>query len=68
MDIDELLEICRQYHNLGWAVIEQLHDVRDGEDVSKQNENAIEMIKDFVSMIPEEVEGQQDFYNQLEGE
>ncbi len=48
MSIEELLELCQRYNDLGWAVQEQLASVVDGEALEEQNLNALEMIRKFL--------------------
>ena len=53
MDLSELISLCTLYNNLGWAVQEQLDSVMQGEDLNDQNNNALEMIRDFLGDVLE---------------
>ena len=48
MILTDLLEICRDYSDLGTAVQRQLWNVVEGEPLSEQNENALAVIADFL--------------------
>lgn len=46
---EDLLNICEQYKNLGWAVQDQLKSILDDSSlISEQNPNALRMIKTFL--------------------
>jgi hypothetical protein len=49
MDLARLMEICKAYNKLGWAVQDQLHDVLENKNYDDQNRNALELIKDFLN-------------------
>jgi hypothetical protein len=49
MSLETLLDMCKAYSELGWAVQQQLHAVADGEDMEEQNGNAVKMIRSFLS-------------------
>ena len=48
MQLDDLMELCRQFSNLGWAVQSQLRDVVAGDDLDEQNPNALKMCASFL--------------------
>lgn len=48
MDINTLIELCKAYTSLGWAVQEQLSDVLDGADLNDLNGSALKMIAAFL--------------------
>ncbi len=62
MQRTDMLEICRAWHKLGWAVQEQLTAVLDGRPIGDQNLNAMEMVVDFLREMERFVElGVQDY-------
>lgn len=48
MKIDELIDLCQRYSDLGWAVQEQLVGVIEGEPLEDMNSNALELIRKFL--------------------
>lgn len=67
MNIQTLIELCKAYSNLGWAVQEQLIAVAGGEPLSDQNGNALRMILDFLwDAEHAEVEGADDLVSRIE--
>ena len=48
MDLSDLIEICRSWNRLGWAVQSQLESVLDGSLVDDQDPNAMDMVLDFL--------------------
>lgn len=48
MELSDLIEICRSWNRMGWAVQSQLESVLDGSPLEDQNPNALEMILDFL--------------------
>lgn len=48
MKIEDLLDLCQRYSDMGWAVQEQLASVIDGEALEDQNGNALEIIRKFL--------------------
>lgn len=51
MELSDLIEICRQWDRLGWAVQEQLDSVAGGQPVAEQNPSAMEMVADFLREV-----------------
>jgi hypothetical protein len=58
MDLTTILDICKEYNRLGWAVQEQLEKVIDDSDNIKEmvedgklNPNALKYIKTFLENI-----------------
>lgn len=52
MDLDELLTICRAFHDLGWSVSGQLEDMGSGDN----NPNAVDMIESrFLPLLPDDL-------------
>lgn len=43
-----LIELCKAYSKLGWAVQEQLEDALSSSDLSELNSNALRMIVQFL--------------------
>lgn len=67
MDIQTLIELCKAYSKLGWAVQEQLSDVLDDTDLSRLNGNALKMIAAFLRKAEgADVEDAGDFADQIE--
>lgn len=48
MTLDDLMALCQDFHDLGWAVAGQLVDVADGGDMADQNPNALRMCQKFL--------------------
>ena len=67
MDTYTLIELCKAYAGLGWAVQAQLNDVLDGADLNDLNGNALKMIEGFLRRSANEgVEEAGDFADQIE--
>lgn len=52
MLLNDFLEYAKAYGQLGWTVQEQLDDILGGEDLSRQNPNALREIADFLGTVP----------------
>jgi hypothetical protein len=49
IDLDEFLDAAKAYTDLGWAVMEQLHDLANGvPEAGELNDNAVSLIERFV--------------------
>lgn len=48
MTIEELLELCREYADVGWSIQEQLHAYVAAEDPSELNPKALDVIDGFL--------------------
>lgn len=67
MDIQTLIELCKAYSKLGWAVQEQLEDALSSSDLSELNSNALRMIVEFLRKAEDnEVENAGDTADQIE--
>ena len=56
MDLSDVIDICRAWDRLGWAVQSQLDAVLDGRDIEDQNPNAMEMVDEFLAVVVEKAE------------
>lgn len=52
MTFEQVIEICKSYKDLGWAVQEQLDSILDDmSTLNEQNPNALEKISEFFDEI-----------------
>lgn len=56
MDLSDVIDICRAWDRLGWAVQSQLDAVLDGRDIEDQNPNAMDMVDEFLAVVAEKAE------------
>ena len=51
MDLTDLIEICRAWDRMGWAVQSQIEAVADGAPIEDQNPAAMEMAVDWLRTV-----------------
>lgn len=62
MDLYTLIMLSKAFQNLGGAVQSQLTSVLEGEDLTKQNSNALKMIRDYLTKVNRHVDDEEVSY------
>lgn len=66
MTVEDLIDICRQFSALGWAVRDQLVEAVNGSDLTKLNPNALKLCVGFLDEAAElGVDGTEDLANRI---
>ena len=62
MDLYTLIMLSKAFQYLGDAVQSQLMSVLEGEDLTKQNSNALKMIRDYLTKVNRHVDDEEVSY------
>lgn len=72
MDISSVLEICKAYNKLGWAMQDQLNDIAEsgGElenliEEGKLNPNALYYINEFLQKVEDNIPYNESGYSEI---
>lgn len=66
MQLDDLIALCQEFNDLGWAVAAQLAEVVDGDDLTTKNPNALRMCQKFLrEAANHDIEGAEDLAERI---
>lgn len=51
MELSDLIEICKAWDHMGWAVQSQAEAVVGGKALGEQNPNALEMVQEWLDLV-----------------
>jgi hypothetical protein len=57
LDLLDLMEICKEYNQMGWAVVEQLETYLETGSLEGLNPNAVEYFQDFLRKVVQVAQG-----------